>query len=244
MLSVALFAVPAAAQAGPVKDGIYEYDGRKDHVSLAVRADGKRIKYMYVTLDTRCRIGGKRPRYPTTLGVQGRGLIRRGRFSQRRQTRFPQTGATHVDWVKGRFSADGRSLVITARYTLTRRDGRCDTGANRFVVPLKRLSGPNPFQGPWSGTTATGEPVRFDVVGGRIRNLRTRLLVECNSEDGESTSTMRDVVIADDSVEEGDLVDVNAESFEMEGTVSFREPGCFGSARFTAKPARALTSRR
>lgn len=52
------------------------------------------------------------------------------------------------------------------------------------------------------------------------------------------------MAIADDSIEEGDLVDVNHEYFAIEGTVSYREPGCVGSARFTAKPARALTSRR
>ena len=237
------FAQPASAEAGPVKNGIYEYNSRYDNASLAVRPDGKRIRYMLVTLDTRCRIGGKRPRYPTTLGLQGKGLIRGGRFSQRRLIRYPSTGATHLDWVKGRFSADGRTLVITARYTLTRRDGRCDTGTKRFVLPLERLSHANPFQGPWSGTTEAGEPVTFDVVGDRIRNLRTRLSVECSTED-ESTTSTRDVVIADDAIVEGDLVDVNHDSFSMEGTVSFREPGCFGAAKFTAKPARALTSRR
>lgn len=78
--------------------------------------------------------------------------------------------------------------MLTARYTLTHRDGGCDTGRKRFVLQLKSLQGPNPFQGPWAGTTETGEAVTFDVAGGRIENLRARLAVECNSEESTTTS--------------------------------------------------------
>jgi hypothetical protein len=250
------FSAAATATAGPVKSGSYEFSPKRyaDHgnVNLVVTADGKRVKYVYFTLGTRCRIRGQRPSYPTTLSRR-KAPIRNGRFSYSRTIRYPQTGAVLKEWFKGRFAPGGQTVTLTGRFTLKRRDGRCDTGTVRSTAQLTDLDHSGPFPGPWSGKTAKGESITFTADRTGITDVRSRATLDC----GDGTTVTRDISVADIRFEDGEIrhdnLDARVEPFEIEGTVLAREfkpdpesPGdnivCSAAEKFTATPARPLDS--
>jgi hypothetical protein len=250
-------AVATTATAGPVKSGTYDFDPARyadmGSVSMSVAADGKKVKYIYFTLATKCRLGKRRSAYPTTLSNGKKPLrIRGGAFKYSRVIRYPN-GAVHDERFTGKFAADGRSVTLVGRYKLKRPDGGCDTKTVRSTAKLVGLARPGPFPGPWSATTAAGQAITFDVERTRVTNVRAHATLTCD----DGTTLVRDVRIPEVAIEDGQLshdnLDARVETFEIEGTVLAREfkpdpesPGdnivCSAADKFTAIPARPLDS--
>ena len=173
---IALLIFSATALAGPVPRG--QYGDKRGRVEVST--DGRTVKYARITLAMTCRDGTGR-RYPRTVLLPRPKPIRGGAFSYRVVRPLNQGAGSQTEFIRGRFSADGKRVTLVARYLLARRDGRgCDTGTRRHTLPITGVTGSAPFEGRWTGQTRTGEPISMTVSGNRVTNITARVRLECD----------------------------------------------------------------
>ncbi len=194
-LAASLLAAPAAG-ADPIGGASYKGPGRGDvdKTEFTVSHDSKVIGSMSVGFDSRCRQGSNNYTNKNTSVVFYTTKVRgSGKFKARDKRNYPGGGDLSV--AKGRFSADGTSAK--GRFAF---DGDFDPGnqatvhchaEGRFRASTKAEPGDggggsvDPRAGTWTGTTAQGMDIIFDVEenGEQISGVLFDARLDCLRED-------------------------------------------------------------
>lgn len=194
-LASALLAISSAG-AGPIGGATYKGPGRGDvdKAKLTVSHDAKMIGSLTIGFDSRCRQGGNNYTNKNTSVVFYTTKIRGGgEFKARDKRNYP--GGGDISVAKGRFSADGKSAKGRFRFAGDFDPGNSATvhchaeGRFRATTKASPEDGGNgsggPRAGTWTGTTAQGMDVIFDVEDGgdAITGVLFGARLDCTRED-------------------------------------------------------------